>query len=369
MPPPPAVVMDCRWLGIGGAGRVTEVLLRGLVADPPEGRWVIWGSPDRLRGLTVPGAEVVALDEDPRTLLGQRRLFDMPRGDLYAFMHQQRPLRAVPALTAIHDTIPLRYGGSRWARRPRMLFLRRVAATSNRICTLSEFSKRSIVDDLGVPPGRVDVLRYPFDHELADRVAALRGGQPKADVAVYVGNFLPHKNLGRLLQAFGATRFRAHGGRLLLVGGGRTADVDALVGSFTEGEREFVTVVPNCGQAELDRLFATSRFLVQPSLEEGFGIPVWEAMCCGLPVCVSDGGALPEVVAGLPPDEATSFPATSVPAMTAALDECAHRARDRTDADSVGASTRLAMVAPTIGAFATQFQESVNAASGSRKEK
>ena len=54
------IVLDCRWLGLGGAGRVTELLLRELQASPPPGEWVLWGEPDRLAPFDFPGAAVNA---------------------------------------------------------------------------------------------------------------------------------------------------------------------------------------------------------------------------------------------------------------------------------------------------------------------
>lgn len=362
MPKGPTVAVDCRWLGIGGPGRTTELLLRGLAVDPPDGRWLLWGRPDRAGPLAWPGAEVAPVADDPRSMLGQRHTFRVPTADLAVFMHQQRPLRRLPALTVIHDTIPLRHGGTPAIRRAKRAYLRRVAAVSERILTVSEYSRRSIVDHLGVSPDVVDVLRFPFDPEFVDRVAGhRRHAEAPADVALYVGNFLPHKNLSRLVKAFEATAFQAGGGRLVLAGGGAKDWVDDLVAGLTDGQRRFVSVVPDCSQAELERLFATSLFLVQPSLEEGFGLPAWEAMCCGLPVCSSDGGALPELVAAAPADMVTSFRATSVPGMTAALDECAVRARGRGPDDALRASELVRAGAPTVAAFGAQLRAIVEA--------
>lgn len=338
--------MDCRWLGIGGPGRTTELVLRGLALGPPPEDWVLWGPP-AVAGVAWSGAELVAISEDPRVLLGQRRAMQVPAGRLTVFMHQQRPLRNVPAVTLVYDTIALRYGANRPLREAKRLFLRRVAATSRHILTISEHSRRSVTDDLGVPAERVSVLRFPFDDAFVDRVVALRQTLPPEPVALFVGGFLPHKNLPRLVAAFETTAFCRDGGRLVLAGG--SADQVRRFGeALTERQRTFVTALPACGQAELERLFATSRFLVQPSLEEGFGLPAWEALCCGLPVCASDGGALREVVAG----RVEPFPATDTRAMALAMDECAGVPA----VAAAGISDRLRREAPTIRQFAEQFR-------------
>lgn len=338
--------MDCRWLPIGGPGRTTELVLRGLALGPAPEDWVLWGPPE-VAGVAWRGADLVAITEDPRLLLGQRRATQVPAGRLTVFMHQQRPLRRVPAVTLVYDTIALRYGANRPLRQAKRLFMRRVAAMSRHILTISEHSRRSVIGDLGVAPERISVLRFPFDDAFADRVAALRRSLAPEPVALFVGGFLPHKNLPRLLAAFGTTTFCRDGGRLLLAGGS-TAQVRDLEARLTSREREFVTALGACGQPELDRLFATSQFLIQPSLEEGFGLPAWEALCCGLPVCASDGGALPEVVAGL----VEPFPAADTRAMAAAIDRCA----GRPPAEAAEISDRLRREAPSVRQFGEQFR-------------
>ena len=338
--------MDCRWLPIGGPGRTTELVLRGLALGPAPQDWLLWGPPE-VAGVAWSGARLVAITEDPRVLLGQRRAAELPAGRLTVFMHQQRPLRNVPAVTMVYDTIALRYGANRPLRRAKRLFMRRVAATSRHILTISEHSRRSVIGDLGVAPKRVSVLRFPFDDAFADRVAVLRRSLAPEPVALFLGGFLPHKNLPRLLQAFATTAFCRDGGRLVLAGGS-AEQVRTLEAALTARERAFVTALATFDQAELDRLFATSQLLVQPSLEEGFGLPAWEALCCGLPVCASDGGALPEVVAGF----VEPFPATDARAMAAAIDECA----GRPPAEAAAISDRLRREAPSIRQFGEQFR-------------
>lgn len=265
-------------------------------------------------------------------------------------MHQQRPLRNLPSLTAILDTTPIEFPDSRRDGVLKAAFLKRAAAVSRGILTISEFSRRRIETDLGVPGAKIDVLHLPADRELAARVLALRATTSRQDVALYLGLFLAHKNLPRLIEAFGRSAFRDGGGRLLLVGGKDAAA--PLWDSLTEAQRRSIEIRPRCPQAEIEELLASSRFLVQPSLVEGFGLPVWEALASGLPVCVSDGGALPEITHGL----ADHFPARSVEAMTAALDSCAARSAAMQPGDDRALSVRLLAAAPSVAEFAAEFE-------------
>ncbi len=95
--------------------------------------------------------------------------------------------------------------------------------------------------------------------------------------------------------------------------------------------------------------------MVQPSLEEGFGLPAWEAQTCGVPVCVSDGGSLPETTLGF----ARPFPATSVDAMAAALDASAAEARALGPEDAARRSEAFRAKAPTLREFADRFLDAV----------
>ena len=312
------ILLDCRWLESGGPGRATELLLRGLRESQPGG-WLLWGPPT-VRTFQWPGTAWVRDDASPLAASGQRAFFRVPRAQVAIYMHQIRPLRPGPSITVIHDTAPIRHGGRTSIRLLKSVFLRAAARLSSRIITVSEWSKASIVGDLGVDPGRIRVLRFPLDEEMAGRVRDLRGSTPSRDVALYVGRFARHKNLPRLIDAFASTEFRRRGGRLLLVGG-HADEVNALRDHVRSRNLECVDAERAISQAELESLYATSRLLVLPSHEEGFGLPAWEAATCGLPVCVSTGGALPELFGHV----AELFSPTSVTEMAGAIDRAARR--------------------------------------------
>src|SRR5687768_6578334 len=92
------VLLDCRWLGIGGAGRVTELLLTGLQAVDPPGRWLLWGG-EKTRDWRWRRSELLATDARPTRLGGQSDLLRVPGHDVALYMHQIRPLRPGRAIT------------------------------------------------------------------------------------------------------------------------------------------------------------------------------------------------------------------------------------------------------------------------------
>jgi glycosyltransferase involved in cell wall biosynthesis len=263
------------------------------------------------------GATIRHTARDPRALAGQADRLALPSADAAIFMHQIRPLGARRAVTLIHDTIPLRYGGSRVRRLLKRAFMRTVARTSAAILCPSQFARRQIERDLGVPAESVTVVRYPLDGEAAATVRRLRSpAQPP--FVLYVGRFAAHKNVDRLVRAFARTQFAAAGGRLRLVGGSATEA--ARLGSRLEQER-IGSVDPGgvVSEDERIRLLATCSALVQPSLEEGFGLPVLEALAAGIPVAASPTGVVPE----LPRDGLACFDPTDIESIAHALDTAA----------------------------------------------
>jgi glycosyltransferase involved in cell wall biosynthesis len=181
-------------------------------------------------------------------------------------------------------------------------------------------SKRRVSADLFIRSERIDVMSYPVDDARSRRIQTLREELPQRRVLLYVGRFAKHKNLDRLRTAFARSEFGATGGRLLLVGG---AD-DEIVRMRRKLARDGYTgiqLLPACDERELERLLATSQALISPSLEEGYGLPAFEAAASGLPVAVSSTGAMME----LPPEVAVSLDPLDVESIRAAIDEATCR--------------------------------------------
>ena len=316
-PDGPTVALDCRWLGIGGAGRVTELLLAGLRAAPPDGTWLLWGDPARIGDPGIPRVARRGVARRPTRLMGQADLARVPRAQVVVYLHQVRPLRPGRSVTVIHDTIPLRHGGSRPVRALKRLYLRVAARLSDRVVTVSAASRDAIVRDLGVRRSRIAVTSLGVDEARVARIRSMRvaaaasaaaqaasataraassAGDPGAPFVLYVGRFAEHKNLRRACRAFALTAFAAAGGRLVLVGGTPGEATDLAAWAREEG-LACVDVRAACPEDELDRLLATCRALVAPSLEEGFGLPAVEAAAAGVPVASSPTGAAPTIPA------------------------------------------------------------------------
>lgn len=213
-----------------------------------------------------------------------------------------------PYVTTIHDLLFLKvsaytgwryaiYNGifKQWGR-----FLSKHAAL---ILTDSLHSQMDIVELLRIPRSKIVVVPIgilPEFQPIQNRqavVSVARKHGVTSPYVLYVGNFKPHKNLGRLLEAYRNVlkRLDRHY-QLVLVGRDERyrREVEKSVQDLDLSESVvFTGFVPD---GELPLLYNGAQAVVCPSLYEGFGVPVLEAMACGVPVMASKVSSLPEVV-------------------------------------------------------------------------
>lgn len=192
------------------------------------------------------------------------------------------PLRSpVPLVVTVHDLAVLRYPETfnRWTRTYSRVAVPRVVRAARRVIAVSEFTKRELVELLRVEEERIRVIP-----NAAGEAFAPEGDAAEGEYVLAVGTLEPRKNLGRLIEATRRAKLE-----LRVVGARGWGGVEA----GGDGVR-WLGELPD---AELARLYRGALCLAYPSLYEGFGIPVLEAMACGAPVVTSAGGATEEVAA------------------------------------------------------------------------
>lgn len=216
------------------------------------------------------------------------------------------PLSLVPEIVTIHDilfeTHPDLFMGA-FSRRSVEL-IRRSARRARRVLTVSDFSRRALLERYRLPEDKVVTIHDAVDHARFHPMTGAdernRLGQVKKRYALgkpyvlSVGRLEPRKNLVRLIRAFRQARRKLDPGlELILVGQKdfRFAEIEEEIQSAPDGVR-FLGPVPD---EDLPALYNLARIFVFPSLVEGFGMPLLESMACGTPVVASRRGALPEV--------------------------------------------------------------------------
>ncbi|MCX6551239.1 MAG: glycosyltransferase family 1 protein [Acidobacteria bacterium] len=243
---------------------------------------------------------------------------ELVTGARFDVVHATSPLllprRAGLGVCTIYDLDFLEHPERAWGEMKRDFpaLVHRHATLADIVVTISEHSSRRIQSLLGVPASRIAVCRPGTPAWARSPVqAAVPAAEP---YLLFVGTIEPRKNIGGLLQAYARLCRDVPGTpRLVLAGGLMPAAqpwIDMARSEPLRGRVEFRGYVSD---RERPALYAGASALVLPSFEEGFGLPALEAMALGIPVVVSNRGALPEVVgsAGLlvEPDDPASLAA------------------------------------------------------------
>ncbi|GGZ85622.1 glycosyltransferase family 4 protein [Novosphingobium arvoryzae] len=284
--------------GILSARQAREIALTGEVILPPT--------------LSMPGAcywnapQLYRLAHGGFRVTGRLTKVAVPQVDI-AHWTYPLPVRMAGAanIYTLHDLVPLRLPYTTADSKKTYLALcRRIVREADHILTVSEHSRADIMRILGVEGSRITNLYQSTDiasqiagvpkDQIAYEVEGLLGA-PMRGYYLFFGALEPKKNLARLLEAYLASGSKHP---LVIIGApgwGSERDVKLLKQLAELDRHDRIKWLGYLPRQTLATVIAGARAVVFPSLYEGFGLPVLEAMALGTPVITSDTSSLPEV--------------------------------------------------------------------------
>ena len=317
-----------------GIGRYVAGLARALVPFLAQGEeMILLHDPTQSSTLDLVGlaGERVRVVDVPISVFSPRQQWTLPRllhrlrADVYHSPYYLMPYwPGVPSVVTIHDLIPLRYPEyfTPFQRLVYGVAVRLAARTAKRVLADSQSAANDLQLFLGLPEAHIRVVPAAADPTFhvctATEVKAIR---EKYDLperyVLHLSSSKPHKNLVRLVEAWALLEERGEtfGHSLALAGqvSPRYPEVRDRVRLLNmEGLVRLLGRIPD---SDLPALYNGAAWFVFPSLYEGFGLPVLEAMACGTPVVCSNTSSLPEIVG----DAAITFDPEDTEGMTEAL--------------------------------------------------
>ncbi len=293
-----------------GVGEFVHGLTRALAVRPHDDEVAIlttsWKDrPSSELAAELPGVAVIDRRLPVRPLTWMWNRIEWPPVEWLAgaadVVHGQAPVlipasRAAQVIT-IHDLHFLAWPHRSEAeiRRDFPALVHNHAQRADHIVVSSKYAAGEVVRELRVSPDRVTVCS-PGVPEWAGAIALERASRKSGSIILFLGTLDLRKNITGLLDAYTELRARRADAPPLVLAGRVTESVRIELGRVERPPLAgHVTVPGYVSNEERQRLYRDARMLVLPSLEEGFGLPVLEAMACGLPVVISDRGSLPEV--------------------------------------------------------------------------
>lgn len=296
-----------------GIGRFTNETLKILVAKHPEVEWIFFF--DRAydeQFVFGPNVTPVVVGPQARhpvlwTIWFEHRipkLLKKYKADLFLSPDGYNSLKAdVLTVCVMHDLNfehnPDDVPG--WAGRFLRNHFPKYARKASRVATVSEFSKKDIVNLYQVPDDRVDVVYNGVDQRFSplhdDAKAAVKSKHTDgADYFVYIGSINPRKNITRMLQAYDLFRSENESDHKLVLVGAKMNWTDEMESTFTHMEfKNDVIFLGRLPDNEMGEVLGAASAMLYVSYFEGFGIPIIEAFQAGVPVITSNVTSMPEV--------------------------------------------------------------------------
>lgn len=306
--------IDARKLTDYGIGTYIQHLIRGLADLDGDNEYFVFVGEDGAAALfDLPDNFQVIVEKAPGYSV--RELFTLTwrlirhRIDIYHATHYVLPIW-VPrkSVVTIHDIIHLLYPEflpNRLAFLYAQRMISRALTASDRVLADSSTTRKDLISYFDTDSTKIEVVYPGIDRRYFERLedGEVERVRDRFDLdkpyALFVGNPKPHKNLSNIITAFA----QAHEGRdldfdLVCVGGDEEAHAHNRHTASRVGIADRLRILGRVNADHLPALYQGSALFVYPTLYEGFGLPVVEAMASGVPVITSNTSALKEVAEG-----------------------------------------------------------------------
>ncbi len=313
------VAIDIRRITEFGVGTYTRNAIRTLARLDHDNEYFLIGIPGRLGDIEPLPPNFITVPGQPNefsvaSYLELHRILKENRCDLLHVPHLFWKPQGIPCpyVVTVHDLLDHMYRVNSQSSLKRSLhfqFTKRVLHRAARIFAVSNFSKADTVRLFGVTPQKIEVIYNAIDDRFrmghasdAEREFIAERYQVNCPFLLYAGRISPHKNVVRIIEAFGALKNELNKEglypdlKLIVIGDEVSRHPDlrrACIKGAVQNDVRFLGFVP----IDVLRIFYDqAKIFVFPSLYEGFGLPPLEAMAHATPVVTSNTSSVPEVV-------------------------------------------------------------------------
>ena len=268
---------------LSGVGVYSREMMYGLARAHPDESFRFYYRPHRL---------FKSLSEKLPPNASRRLLTGAPRADLFHALNQRVDRRSRRTVCTFHDLFVMTGEYSSPEFRARFTEqARQATANSDAIIAVSQSTASQVEQLLGVEPSRIHVV--PHGSPQIAGITTAAGAARRENLVLFVGVIQKRKNVGRLVKAF--ERLPA-GWRLALAGASQGYGAAEELRAVEESPRRAdIDILGHLSGEQLAALYTRARIFAFPSLDEGFGMPILEAMAHGVPVVTSQSSAMPEV--------------------------------------------------------------------------
>jgi glycosyltransferase involved in cell wall biosynthesis len=303
------IALDLRKIESSGIGRYMRNIVEALVHEAPEHEYVLIIPQGLEHLLPLNGAKTKVLPVDVpyysiREQLAIPAILAKHRVDLFHSPHFVVPvIRTCPVVVNIHDVIYMARREELKSRIGRIYYrcmMPLAAHWSAAVITSCEYTKKEIIHHLGANPDKVFVVPYGIDSRFqpvtdAESLERVRRKYGISDQYVlYVGIYRERKNHAGLLHAFQHLIHSGIPSQLVIAGPMNEAEEELRTLAAELRIEKRVVLTGFVADEDLSALYSGARVYACPSLAEGFGLTVIEAMACGTPVVCAQNSSLPE---------------------------------------------------------------------------